>query len=210
MNQTPTPSLAKDLGSAGSAEESATEKPKESCVPLRVDLGCGQNKQSGFVGVDIVAMEGVDVVHDLLKFPWPFESSSVDEVFCSHVIEHLPHRAFGDVGPDPFFLFFDEVWRVMKVGAQAKFIAPYYASMRAWQDPTHQRAISDATALYLNKAWRVANKLDHYACKADFDFVTAYEVTGDWAVRSEEARQFAFRHYQNCIVDLHLILTKRA
>ena len=29
--------------------------------------------------------------------------------------------------------------------------APYYTSMRCWQDPTHTRAISEATFLYANK-----------------------------------------------------------
>lgn len=179
-------------------------------APVKLNLGCGQTRLDGFTGLDIVPGPAVDIVHDLMKFPWPFADDSVDEILCSHFVEHIPHRAFGDPEPDPFFLFFDEVWRILKVGAKGKFIAPYYASMRAWQDPTHQRAISDATALYLNREWRVANKLDHYGVRCDFDFVTAYEVTNDWAVRSEEARAFAFRHYSNCIQDIHLILTKKA
>lgn len=178
--------------------------------PLKLDLGCGQRKVEGFVGVDICACLGVDVVHDLMKFPWPWESDSVAEVFCSHFIEHIPHRAFGDNGPDPFFMFFDELYRVMKVGATGKFIAPYYSSMRAWQDPQHTRAISDATGLYLNKGWRVANKLDHYPIHCDFDYVISYDVPNTIMVRSEEWRQFAFTHYSNTISDVHLVVTKRA
>jgi hypothetical protein len=178
--------------------------------PLKLDLGCGHNRQVGFVGVDCIVLPEVDMVLNLLEFPWPWKDGEVDEIFCSHFIEHIPHRAYGDHGPDPFFMFFDEVWRVLKVGGQAKFIAPYYSSMRAWQDPQHCRAISDATGLYLNKGWRVANKLEHYPVSCDFDFVVAYDVPNDWMARQEEARQFGFRCYNNVINDIHLILTKRA
>lgn len=189
------------------------EKP-----PLKLDLACGRNKQPGFHGVDVVQVEGVDTVLDLLHFcwdqepmkHWPWESDSVDEIFCSHFIEHIPHRAFGDSGPDPFFMFFDEIWRVLKVGKTAKIIAPYYSSMRAWQDPTHTRAISDATFLYLNKGWRVANKLEHYAVSCDFDFVTAYEVPNEWMARAEPAKLFSFAHYCNTVNDIIVTLTKRA
>lgn len=45
--------------------------------------------------------------------------------------------------------------------AKATILAPYYTSMRCWQDPTHTRAISEASFLYFNKDWRVQNKLDH-------------------------------------------------
>ena len=178
-------------------------------TPIKLDIACGQRKQAGFVGVDLAALPDVDIVHDLMKFPWPLEGESASEVFCSHYIEHIPHRAFGDSGPDPFFLFFDEVWRVMQVGAQGKFIAPYYSSMRCWQDPSHCRAISDATGLYLNKAWRKLNGLDHYPIRCDFDFLVAYDVPNDIMVRAEEHRNFAFRHYANAINDIHLIVTKR-
>ena len=57
-------------------------------VPFKLDLGCGKNKQAGFVGVDERAFEGVDVAHDLRR-PWPWSDSSVDEVHCSHFLEHL-------------------------------------------------------------------------------------------------------------------------
>ncbi len=167
--------------------------------PLRLDLACGQNKREGFMGVDIAPGEGVDVVHDLEVYPWPFQDNSVDEVNISHYIEHTKD----------LIAFMNELYRIMKPGAQCQIIAPYYSSMRAWQDPTHTRAISEATFLYFNQEWLKANGLDHYNVTADFDFSYGYAFTPEWAARSEEARAFATRHYINVINDIQVLLTKR-
>lgn len=98
----------------------------------------------------------------------------------------------------------------MVPGGTAIIRAPYYNSMRAWQDPTHVRAISEATFLYFNHDWLVANKLDHYPIKADFDFSFGYDFTPDWAMRSEEAKAFAVRHYTNVVMDIQAVLRKKA
>ena len=121
-----------------------TRRPKPAAVApalLRLDLACGQHKQPGFVGVDRVALEGVDQVVDLEAYPWPWPDASVEAVHCSHFIEHVTD----------FCAFMNELWRVMIPGGTALIIAPYYTSMRAWQDPTHKRAISEASFLYANK-----------------------------------------------------------
>ena len=91
---------------------------------VKLDLACGQRKQEGFIGVDISPQEGVDVVIDLEKYPWPFEDNSVDEVHCAHFIEHL----------NDFSGFFNELYRIMKVGAEANISCPYFTSIRNVQD----------------------------------------------------------------------------
>ena len=166
---------------------------------LKIDLACGQNKQEGFFGVDIAPGENVDAVVDLEQFPWPIESDSVEEIFCSHYVEHT----------SDLIKFMDEVYRILKPGGKIKVIAPYYNSIRCWQDPTHKRAISEATFFYFNKGWRETNKLDHYNIKSDFDFSYGYELNPAWANRSEEARNFAIAHYTNVINDVHVVLTKK-
>src|ERR1700761_8728573 len=80
--------------------------------PLKLSLACGQRKPEGFMGVDIAPAEGVDFVQDLFQFPWTqFADNSVDEIECSHFVEHIPH---GDGYHDPFFQFFDEIHRILK------------------------------------------------------------------------------------------------
>lgn len=168
--------------------------------PFRLDIACGQMKTDGYFGVDIANEKGVDMVYDLEKFPWPFPDNSVDEAVCNHYIEHTRD----------IIKFMDEIYRILAPGARITIRAPYYNSMRAWQDPTHTREISESTFLYYNKGWRETNKLSYYPIKADFDFNFGYEFAPDWAMRSEEAKAFAIRHYTNVVSDIIVMLTKRA
>lgn len=161
---------------------------------MKLDIACGQNKQKGFKGVDISPGDGVDFVWDLGKYPWePFKDYSVNEVYCSHYLEHT----------SDIMKFMDEVWRICMHDAKVIFICPYYSSLRAWQDPTHKRAISEATFLYFDKDWRVANKLDHYPIKSNFKVEKmAVFFNPPWDKKSEEARQFAQQHYWNVVSDI--------
>jgi len=176
----------------------------------KLNLACGNNKVEGFFGIDLVKTETADAAMDLEWYPWDIESESVEEIICSHYVEHT----------SDLIKFMDEVYRILspKVvdpdgtehGGRIKIIAPYYTSIRCWQDPTHKRAISEATFLYFNKNWRDMNKLDHYGIKSDFDFTYGYDIHPDWTVRSQETRDFAMKYYWNVINDIHIVLTKRS
>lgn len=166
---------------------------------MKLDIACGQSKREGFTGVDIAKCDGVDVVHDLTVYPWPFEDNSVDEAFCSHYIEHV----------HDLFKFFDELYRILKPGAQVQIIAPYGKSDRAWQDPTHIRPILEATFLYANRGWREANKLNHYPISCNFDYSYGYQLNAPWNLKSQEALNFALCHYWNVASDIHVTMTKR-
>lgn len=164
---------------------------------MKLDLACGKNKKEGFTGVDICG--DADIIHDLNNYPWPFEDNSVDEINCSHFVEHV----------EDLIKFMDECWRIMKTGAKMFVYAPYYSSIRAWQDPTHKRAISEASFLYYNKDWRKLYALDHYPIKSDFDFTYGYALNSPWNMKNEEARNFAITHYINVIADLQVTLVKK-
>jgi len=199
------------------ADKKTADKKK---TVLKLSLACGSRVPEGFKGVDIAKNASADYVMDLLKFPWSqFKDNSVDEIECSHFIEHIPH---GDGYQDPFFQFFDEIYRILKptefdpnnpnipIKGFAQIAAPYYSSNRAWWDPTHQRAISEASFLYLNKQWRIDNKLDHYPVSCDFDFSYGYVLAPEWQNRSQEVQTFATQHYLNVVSDIQVMLTKRA
>ncbi len=161
---------------------------------MKLDVACGQNKQKGFKGVDAAPLPGIDFVWDLEKFPWqPFKDNSIEEIYCSHYLEHTPD----------LMKFMDEIWRICEDGAKVSFVCPYYSSIRAWQDPTHKRAISEATFLYFDKDWRTANKLDHYPIKSSFKVQQIMVFFNPpWDKKTEEARQFASQHYWNVISDI--------
>ena len=168
---------------------------------MKLDIACGQSKQEGFHGVDIAEVEGVDTVHDLTQFPWPFEDDSVDEAFSSHYVEHTPDLV----------AFMNEAYRVLKDGAQIRIVHPHLRSDRAFQDPTHTRFIPEATWYYFAKDWREANKLDHYPISADFGveqmFYSGFYPA--WETRAEQARQFALQTYWNVAQDLVVDLKAR-
>lgn len=167
---------------------------------LRLDLACGQTPREGFTGVDLVDGPGVAYLFDLTQRPWPWRDSTVAEVYCSHFVEHLVDL----VG------FVDEVWRVCEDGAGATIVAPYYTSIRAWQDPTHVRAITEATWLYFDRKWREATRLDHYPIAADFDVENiTFHLNPRWADAEAEARDFAVSHYVNVVDDLTVELRAR-
>lgn len=161
---------------------------------MKLDIACGQNKQQGFQGVDIAPGPGVDYVWDLEQYPWePFADNTVEEVYVSHYAEHTKD----------LLRFMDEIWRIAKDGAKITIIGPYYTSIRAWQDPTHTRTLSENTWLYCSAAWRKANGLDHYPIHGDFSVEQVLLFFNPpWDKKSEEARQFAKTHYWNVVSDI--------
>lgn len=180
-------------------------------VTVKYDLACGQNKREGFLGIDI--FKGADVVHNLMRYPWPLETSSVDELHCSHFIEHIPMIFVDDDGGevpmgdhdarDAFFRFFDECHRVLKPDGWMTVIAPSARSNRAFQDPTHRRFIVGETFMYLNADWRKSQKLDHYAVSCHFEI--APQVTCDQILNTlhPEAHNRHINNYWNTTIDWH-------
>jgi len=178
----------------------------ETETPTKLDLACGQAKREGFYGVDLYS-EDADLKTDLLRFPWPFYNDSVDEIFSSHFVEHIPHWRpwFDDV--DGLHLFMDECWRILKPGGTLQIIHPYGQSSRALQDPTHERYLVAETWWYYNRAWREAAKLDHYPISSNFSEPNiANGFLGDWENRSDPARQEAAAWYWNVVSDLVVTL----
>ncbi len=177
---------------------------------IKYDLACGNNLQKGFIGVDITKKgTQAKIECNLLNPPWPMESESVDELFSSHYIEHIPHGVNGF--NDPFWDFFNEAYRVLKPNGLFRIIVPYFTSVRATQDPTHQRFMSEMSFAYLNKAWRDMNKLSHYPTDCDFEIVKMdHAVSEEFNGRPQEAVQYSAIHYWNVVNDLHIVLKKNA
>jgi predicted SAM-dependent methyltransferase len=173
-------------------------------APVKLDLGCGKHLKEGFIGVDKFKDTQADIVHDLLQFPWPFQDESVDEIHCSHFLEHVPGKLRG--------AFLDEVFRVLKTGSKVAFIVPAYNHQRAVQDFTHEwPPICPNSFWYFNRAWREANGLTHgdYDLACDFDLQISGAMEPAWSTRSLEAQAFASAHYMNITADLWAVLTKR-
>ncbi len=111
---------------------------------IQLDIGCGENKQAGWTGLDVRELEGVDIVHDVTDIPWPLEDGSVIRALASHLVEHINPAGGG------FIHFMDECWRVMAVGGDLWIVTPHGYSPGYLQDPTHCNACNEATWSYFD------------------------------------------------------------
>ncbi len=168
---------------------------------MKLDLGCGTRKEAGFIGVDSRQFPGVDVIHDLTT-PWPWKDETVDEVHCSHFVEHLTGQQR--------IHFANELHRVLKKGGKAVIIVPHWCSTRAYGDVTHQwPPVSEFWFYYLNADWRKENAPhnDGYTC--DFSSTWGYSLHPELQVRAQEHVQYALTHFKEAAQDLMATLVKR-
>ncbi len=99
----------------------------------KLHLGCGDVIKDGWLNHDVAALAGVDVVHDLREFPWPFEDGQFEEVYMKDVLEHLPDT----------IATMEELHRITKPGAKVYIGVPYWNSMVAFGDPTHVKSFNE-------------------------------------------------------------------
>jgi predicted SAM-dependent methyltransferase len=89
---------------------------------VNLDLGCGNAKRDGYLGLDYVEGPQVDFVLDLTNDRYPFDDASVDKVFSAHFLEHIdePNHVFSEIG------------RICRDGAAIEFWTPYAFSNEAF------------------------------------------------------------------------------
>ena len=56
---------------------------------MKLNLGCGNDIKDGFINIDAVQHDGVDVVMDLSDNELPFDNNSIEYINCQDIIEHL-------------------------------------------------------------------------------------------------------------------------
>lgn len=100
---------------------------------IKLNLGCGKdikktNIEEKWINLDVIELEGVDVVHDLEIYPLPFKNNTFDYVYADNVIEHL----------DDITKIMKELHRICKNRATIEIKVPYYNSKGAYNDVTHK------------------------------------------------------------------------
>lgn len=140
----------------------------------RLDIGCGGNKQKGFIGIDKRELPGVDIVHDLESFPWPVPDNSCEIAIASHFIEHVKPWLMLDL--------MNEVWRVLEVGGDFCIAVPYAGSRGYWQDPTHVNGCNEVTwqyfdpeyplyGIYNPKPWKIKKGFPVYQIQGNLEVI---------------------------------------
>lgn len=113
---------------------------------MKLNLGSGQYKLPGYVNVDSQPASEPDVLWDLEKTPWPFETNAAQEVVLTHVLEHLGRET------SVYFAILKELYRVCAPNAQVVITVPHPRHDTFLVDPTHVRAILPESMMMLSKA----------------------------------------------------------
>src|SRR5215470_9382349 len=97
-----------------------------------LDIGCGENKTPGAVGMDVNPNTAADVIHDLDDLPYPFANDSFDEVVARHVIEHVR---------EPMAVMI-ELHRIVSAGGVVRVLAPHWTNPDFATDLTHRNHLN--------------------------------------------------------------------
>ena len=145
-----------------------------------IDLGCGTHKTEGFIGVDLLAADGVDVIANL-NGHFPFPDNSVDFLKAHDVIEHLPDRIHT----------MNEIWRILKPNGIIDISVPSTDGRGAFQDPTH------VSFWNINSFMYYCQEFPAYlaGCQSHYGF------TGEFSIVSLEEKQSALQ-----IIHVHAVL----
>lgn len=94
---------------------------------VRVDLGCGVDKSLGYVGINKIKTEGVDIVADVAREGIPLDDCSIDEVRAHRFLEYITDKIF----------IMNEIYRVLKPEGRADIVVFSMDSQGVSPDPSH-------------------------------------------------------------------------
>ncbi len=141
------------------------EEGQLSQQPKVLDLGCGNKKRPGAIGVDFNERTAADVIHNLNSFPYPFDDSSFDEIYLDNALEHL----------DDVMHVMEEVYRLCKPGGVVKVIVPYFRSPWAYIDPTHKHFFTVNSFAYFDPDHIICTRYDYSLARFKLDKVVFNE-----------------------------------
>lgn len=93
-----------------------------------IELGCGNSKPDGYIGIDIVNLDGVDIVANVEKGLGFIPDNSVDIISSRHFLEHVSN----------YELLIREIHRVLKPTGIHKAIVPHFSNPHYYSDYTHK------------------------------------------------------------------------
>ncbi|MBG9616686.1 class I SAM-dependent methyltransferase [Bacillus cereus] len=163
-------------------------------MTIKLHIGCGRTILKGWVNLDIMPLEGVDIIADLNQCkttPLPFEENSVDEFFASHVLEHMERPL--DV--------MEELHRIAKPNAKMLCEVPYGSSDDAFEDPTHSQQFFLHSFDYFSQPsyWRA-----DYGYKGDWliEKVSLVVDANTYTGKSAEDILHAVHTYRNVVKEM--------
>ena len=134
-----------------------------------LDLGCGNKKREGTIGVDYNDRTAADIVHNLNSFPYPFDDESIDEIYLDNTLEHL----------DDVMRVMEEVYRIVKPGGKVKIIVPYFRSLYAFTDPTHKQYFAVLSFAYFDPDHNICKRYDYTLARFKTEKIVFNETLSD-------------------------------
>ena len=129
----------------------AQRRAPAAAAQRRLHIGSGKDYRAGWLNVDILDSAQPDIRVDLSRpqawpasFASPFwgdvqlQAGATDLIYANNVLEH--------VGDLPTLM--RNCLELLRVGGRMIVEVPYHASLGAWQDPTHVRAMNENSWLY--------------------------------------------------------------
>jgi ubiquinone/menaquinone biosynthesis C-methylase UbiE len=120
----------------------------------KLNIGCGNNILPGWVNLDISALPGVGIVHNIEELPLPFPDEYFDEVLCQDILEHVE-----------YIPVLRDIFRIMKKDGILSVRVPHFTSKHNFIDPTHKKMFSINTFDFF-----VKNSFQQYGRGYYFDF----------------------------------------
>jgi ubiquinone/menaquinone biosynthesis C-methylase UbiE len=91
----------------------------------KLNLGCGTGIKKDYINLDYEKGNGVDIVHDLNRFPYPFKDNQFEEIYASFVLEHLTAD---------WFKIIRELYRILKLNGKLVVLVPHFSSATAYME----------------------------------------------------------------------------
>jgi uracil-DNA glycosylase family 4 len=115
----------------------------------RYDLGCGNSKPDGFIGIDSDNYDGVDIVTDM-RYGLPIQSDTAAVIRANHFLEHLPDTEN----------IMTEIFRSLMPGGLAIITVPSTETDGAFAHPGHKSFFNKASFDF----WTNPELIEHRPC----------------------------------------------
>lgn len=152
----------------------------------KLNVGCGADIREGYINLDLANLPGVNVVHDIELFPYPFESDTFDEILCQDVLEHVE-----------YIPVLKELHRILKKGGTLTIRVPHFTSRNNYIDPTHRKMFSCRTFDFFTHASLLGRS---YYFDFHFQEVISSRIT------FPNRKIYIFRHIISPIINSHKYL----
>ena len=121
--------------------------------PIIVELGCGLRNKKGVIGIDRLALHGVDIIADMENGLGFFPEDSVNEIHSKSFFEHIEN----------FENLMFEIWRVLKPDGKLFLYVPHFSNPYYFSDYTHRRFFGLYSFEYFSQAQtRYSRKVPHF------------------------------------------------